>query len=228
MIPRQPLGTTHNQLRAHHPRCAGSGVPPGSGRGNGGGVDPVDSTTGGLHHDHGVVEAKTDGGISRNITVLTSQFGIKVRGRTTLQRTPMNREQRKRIVLIDDHLVVRQGLERLLNLDEEFVVCEEAGDAAAGIALVREVHPDAVVIDVALPDSDGIEATTRLLEEFPHLIVIALSASDEPEIALRALHAGAMAYVVKSEGIESLTAALRNAFNRKRTFAVLEKFGGIT
>lgn len=139
----------------------------------------------------------------------------------------MNEDHRKRLVLIDDHLVVRQGLERLLNFGDEFVVCEEAGDAATGMLLVREMHPDAVVLDVELPDTDGIELTKHLLNEFPHLVVITLSASEDPETALRAMHAGAMAYVVKSEGIDSLTAALRNAFNHKRSFAVLEKFGGI-
>ena len=139
----------------------------------------------------------------------------------------MKFDPRKRIVLIEDHLVVRQGLERLLNLGEEFVVCEEAGDAASGIELVREMQPDAVIVDVQLPDADGIELTKRLLDEFPQLVVIALSACEEPQMALRAMHAGAMAYVQKSEGIESLTAALRDAFNRKRNFAVLEKFRGI-
>jgi NarL family two-component system response regulator YdfI len=139
----------------------------------------------------------------------------------------MKLDQRKRIVLIDDHLVVRQGLERLLNLGEEFVVCEEAGDAASGRELVREMQPDAVVVDVQLPDMDGIELTKHLLEEFPHLAIITLSAYEEPEMALRAMHAGAMAYVLKSDGIESLTAALRDAFNRRRNFAVLEKFGRI-
>jgi DNA-binding NarL/FixJ family response regulator len=139
----------------------------------------------------------------------------------------MKMDQRKRIVLIDDHLVVRQGLERLLNLGEEFVVCEEAGDAASGMALVREMQPDGVVVDVQLPDTDGIELTRCLLEEFPHLVVITLSAFEEPEMALRAMQAGAMAYVLKSDGIDSLTAALRDAFNHKRNFAVLEKFGGI-
>ena len=136
-------------------------------------------------------------------------------------------DRRKRIVLIEDHVVVRQGLERLLNLGDEFVVCEEAGTAADGIELVRQVQPDAAVVDVQLPDTDGIELTKMLLEEFPHLIVIALSAHEEPEMALRAMRAGAMAYVAKSEGIDALFAALRNAFNRKRTFDVLEKFGGI-
>jgi two-component system response regulator DegU len=130
-------------------------------------------------------------------------------------------------VLIDDHLVVRQGLERLLNLGDEFVVCEEAGDAALGMAMVREMQPDAVIVDVQLPDTDGIELTRQLLGEFPHLPIIILSAFEEPETALRAMHVGAMAYVLKSEGIDSLTAALRDAFNHKRNFAVLEKFGGI-
>jgi len=66
-----------------------------------------------------------------------------------------------------------------------------------------------------------------LLREFPHLIVIALSGHEEPELAIRAMNAGALAYVVKSEGIDALLKALRNAFNRKRSFGVLEKFGRI-
>lgn len=136
-------------------------------------------------------------------------------------------DQRKRIVLIDDHEVVRQGLEQLLNLGDEFVVCEEAGDAEEGIEIVREMQPDAVVVDIELPGADGIELTKQLLQELPHLIVIALSAHEEPELALRAMNAGAMAYVVKSEGIDALLKALRNAFNRKRSFVVLEKFGRI-
>ena len=139
----------------------------------------------------------------------------------------MIRDQRKRIVLIDDHVIVRQGLERLLNLDDEFVVCEEAGDADQGLEMVRATQPDAVVVDVELPGVDGIELTKVLLREFPHLVVVTLSAHDEPEVAVRAMHAGAMAYVVKSRGIEALLAALRNALKRKRSFDVLEKFGRI-
>src|SRR4051794_29552783 len=117
--------------------------------------------------------------------------------------------KRKRIVLVDDHTVVRQGVERLLNLGDEFVVCEEAADASQGMEMVREMQPDGVVVDVQLPDADGIELTKNLLHEFPHLIVIALSAHEEPETAVRALDAGAMAYVLKSEGIDALVAALR-------------------
>ncbi len=139
----------------------------------------------------------------------------------------MRDDSRKCIVLIDDHLVVRQGLERLLNIGDEFVVCEEAGDAAEGMEMVREMRPDAVIVDVGLPGGDGIELTKQLLKEFPHLIVIILSAHEEPEYAVRALHAGAMAYVLKSEPIDTLRQALRMAFSGRRTFAVLEKWGRI-
>jgi two-component system, NarL family, response regulator DegU len=139
----------------------------------------------------------------------------------------MKTDQRKRIVLIDDHLVVREGLERLLNLGDEFVVCEEAGDAQQGLEMVREMQPDAVVVDVQLPGKDGIELTKLLLHEFPHLIVIILSAHEEPEMAVRAMHAGAMAYVLKSEGIDAVRTALRNAFNRRCTFGLLEKWGRV-
>ena len=69
-------------------------------------------------------------------------------------------DKRKRILLVDDHTLVRQGLERLLNLGDEFVVCEEAGTAAEGIDLVRELRPDGVIVDVGLPGRDWLPANT--------------------------------------------------------------------
>ena len=127
-------------------------------------------------------------------------------------------DDRKRIVLIDDHLLVRQGLERLLNAGDEFVVCEEAGDATRGIEMVRETRPDAAIVDVGLPGGDGIQLTEELRAEFPELVVVILSAHDEPEYARRAARAGAMAYIQKDDAVENLKLALRNAFKGKRTF----------
>lgn len=127
-------------------------------------------------------------------------------------------DDRKRIVLIDDHLLVRQGLERLLNTGDEFVVCEEAGDATRGIEMVREMRPDAAIVDVGLPGRDGIQLTQELRTEFPGLVVVILSAHDEPEYARRAARAGAMAYIQKDDAVENLKLALRNAFKGKRTF----------
>ncbi len=127
--------------------------------------------------------------------------------------------KRKSIILIDDHLLLRQGLERLLNASNEFVICEETGTAAEGVSLIRELRPDGAIIDVSLPDADGIELTEQVLREFPNLIVLILSMHEEPEFALRALQAGAMGYVLKNEAIDGLVIALRNAFNGKRHFS---------
>ena len=136
-------------------------------------------------------------------------------------------DHRKRIVLIDDHMVLRQGLERLLNIGDEFVVCEEAGNAADAIDLVREIRPDGVIVDIGLPSPgpDGIELTKQLLGEFPNLVVLVLSAHDEPEYAIRAMNAGAMGYVQKNQDIDVLRNALRDAFSGKQTFGMLEKWG---
>jgi DNA-binding NarL/FixJ family response regulator len=132
----------------------------------------------------------------------------------------MLRDTRKRLVLIDDHLLLRQGLERLLSSTDEFVVIEEAGNAQEGMAMVREMRPDAVVVDVSLPDgAEGIELTRQLVDEFPNLVVVMLSAHEEPEIAARAFAAGAMAYVLKNEAIDKLRAALREAFAGKGSLA---------
>ena len=128
-------------------------------------------------------------------------------------------DNRKRIILIDDHSLVRQGLERLLNACDEFVVYEEAGDAAEGMEMVRELRPDAVIVDVGLPGGeDGIALTEKLVAEFPAIVVLILSAHDEPEYAQRAAAAGAMGYVLKNDAVDTLRMALRNAFKGKRTF----------
>ena len=93
----------------------------------------------------------------------------------------MRLDPRKHIILIDDHVLLRQGLERLLNASDEFVVCEETGNAIEGAAIVRDLRPDGVIIDVGLPGADGIELTKELLREFPNLVVVILSAHEEPE-----------------------------------------------
>jgi len=128
-------------------------------------------------------------------------------------------DKRKRIVLVDDHAPVRQGLERLLNLGDEFVVCEEAGTAAEGLELVRELRPAAVIVDIGLPGgTNGIDLTKKLRNEFPDIVVLILSAHDEPKYVRGASKAGAMGYVLKEEAIENLRIALRRAFTGRRTF----------
>jgi len=129
-------------------------------------------------------------------------------------------DNRKRLILIDDHVLVRHGLERLLNQGDKFVVCEETGDAAIGVELVRELRPDGVIVDACLRNgTDGIDLTKKLLREFPAIVVLILSAHDDPNYIRRAAKAGAMGYVVKRAPLETLLVALRNAFNGIRTFS---------
>ena len=128
-------------------------------------------------------------------------------------------DNRKRILLVDDHALVRQGLERLLNLGNEFVVCEEASTAAECLELVRELRLDGVIVDIGLPGGmDGIELTKQLRNEFPNLVVLILSAHDQPKYMRSAAKAGAMGYVLKDTSIENLRIALRRAFNGRKTF----------
>ena len=124
----------------------------------------------------------------------------------------------KRIVVIDDHVLLREGLERVLNATGDFVVCEQAGTGAEAKEVVREMRPDAVIVDVCLPDIDGIDLTRELLAEFPDLIVLVLSMHEEPEYAVRAMHAGARGYLLKNEAIENLHTGLRDAFNGRKIF----------
>ena len=127
--------------------------------------------------------------------------------------------RRKRVVIVDDHIFVRQGLERVLNATDEFFVCEEAGNAAEGLAAVQEMRPDAVIVDVGLPDIDGIELTRQLVAKYPGLVVLILSMHEEVEYAVRAMQAGARGYIMKNEAVDTLQNALRDAFAGKRLFS---------
>ena len=141
------------------------------------------------------------------------------RSERALKSVLMAVDTRKRIVLIDDHTLLREGVQRLLTAGDEFVICEEAGSAAEGIERVREIRPDGVVLDVELPGgTDGIELAKQFWGEFPELVVVILSAHDEPDYAQRAAEAGAMGYILKSDAAETLRTALRDAFRGRRTF----------
>ena len=122
-----------------------------------------------------------------------------------------SRAEKKRIAIIDDHLLLRQGLERLLELTDEFTVCGQAGSAAEGLSMVRTTQPDAVIVDISLPDKNGIELTRQLVSEFPKLPVLILSMHEEREFGGRARQAGAVGYILKSEAIDRLHGALCEA-----------------
>jgi DNA-binding NarL/FixJ family response regulator len=119
-------------------------------------------------------------------------------------------EKAKRIVIVDDHPLFRKGLEQLINnSDNAFMICGEAGDAAEGMSVIRQLKPDLVMVDLSLPGANGIELIKNIRAEFAKLPVLILSMHDESLYALRALRAGAQGYVMKQEALENVISAIR-------------------
>jgi NarL family two-component system response regulator LiaR len=109
-----------------------------------------------------------------------------------------------RIVLCEDHLITRQGIRRLLEDEKELVIVGEAGDGEEAVALVAGLQPDVVVMDIAMPRMNGIEATRQIKLDFPRTAVLMLSAYDDDEYVFASLKAGAAGYLLKSIGGEEL------------------------
>jgi DNA-binding NarL/FixJ family response regulator len=119
----------------------------------------------------------------------------------------------KRVVIIDDHPLIRKGLERLINTGDRFQICGEAGNAAEGMKIIGETKPDLAIVDISLPDADGIDLTGQIVKEFPSLRILILSMHDESSCATRALKAGASGYMVKQDAAEKIEIALEEVSN---------------
>ena len=111
-----------------------------------------------------------------------------------------------RIAIVDDHALVRAGLVRLLSA--RYDVIGEAADAASALALVRRAAPDLLLLDLSLPDRDGLSAIPDLIAASPNTRILVLTMYDEPEYAAAAVAAGACGLVSKSSSAETLYAAI--------------------
>jgi DNA-binding NarL/FixJ family response regulator len=114
-----------------------------------------------------------------------------------------------RVGLVDDQRLIRDGLHLLLDLEEGLVVVGEAGDGAAALDMVAEIHPDVVLMDIRMPGMDGVETTRRLLARWPETRVIILTTFDDDEYIFDALRAGALGYLLKDLSGPELAAAVR-------------------
>ncbi len=128
----------------------------------------------------------------------------------------MPKIQTIRLLLVDDHLVVRAGLANVLNCEPGFTVVAEADDGATAISLWRTHRPDVMLLDISMPGMDGIETLERLHAEFPEARVLMLTSSDAPEDIRHALKAGAGGYVTKNVRREDLATAIRDVFAGER------------
>jgi DNA-binding NarL/FixJ family response regulator len=118
-------------------------------------------------------------------------------------------ERKTQILIVDDHPVVREGLETMLNHEQDLNVCAQAEDAPQALQAIAELNPDIAIVDISLKNSDGIELTKTIKAKYPELAVIILSVHDESVYAERVLLAGAQAYLMKDAVPENIVKAIR-------------------
>ena len=118
--------------------------------------------------------------------------------------------ERIRVMIVDDHSVVRVGLKQVLDQSGEFEVVGQAADGEEAVRVAADVSPDVVVMDVMMPKKDGVEACREIMESAPETRVLMLTASTEEDAVVEAVAAGATGYLQKETDREQLLSAVRN------------------
>lgn len=124
-----------------------------------------------------------------------------------------------RILLVDDHAVVRAGLGRFLTVQRDMELVGEAADGAEAVRMVGQQRPDVVLMDLVMPGVDGISATREIRQKFPQVQVIALTSFAEQNMVQGALRAGAISYLQKNVSAAELAAAIRSAHAGRTTLS---------
>lgn len=119
------------------------------------------------------------------------------------------KDKRTRILLVDDHAVVRFGIAQLINHQPDLMVCGEEENASQALAAIAKVKPDLVIADISLKDSSGLELMRNIKAQYGKLPVLVVSAHDETIYAEIAFRAGALGYLMKQEALEKVVPALR-------------------
>jgi two-component system, NarL family, response regulator LiaR len=124
-----------------------------------------------------------------------------------------------RVMLVDDHTMVRRGLAAFLKVFDDLQLAGEAESGEAAIQLCAEVVPDVVLMDMVMPDMDGAAATRLIRQQFPQVQVIALTSFKEGDLVKNALEAGAIGYLLKDVSAEELVQAIRAAHAGRATLS---------
>ena len=124
----------------------------------------------------------------------------------------MSSRERIRVMVVDDHSIMRVGLKQVLEQSGEFEVVGDAADGEEAVRVAAEVSPDVVVMDVMMPGKDGVEACREIMESAPDTRVVMLTASTEEAAVVEAVAAGATGYLQKETDRERLLAAVRGVY----------------
>lgn len=124
-----------------------------------------------------------------------------------------------KVMVVDDHPIVRDGLKNLFLVFDDLELISEAGDGDQALELCRHEPPDVIFMDIVMPGMDGITATRAILERFPQIKIIILTSYPEDNLVQKSLEAGAIGYVLKNAPIDDLANAIRSAYALKPTLA---------
>ena len=123
------------------------------------------------------------------------------------------KDTRKRILLVDDHAVVRFGIAQLINRQPDLIVCGEEEDASNALTAIERLKPDLVIADISLKESSGLELMRNIKALHPGLPMLVVSAHDESMYAEIAFRAGALGYLMKQEALERIPTAIRRVLS---------------
>jgi DNA-binding NarL/FixJ family response regulator len=143
-----------------------------------------------------------------------------------------NARTRKSVLIVDDHPMMRRGLAQLINHEPDLVASCEAGTASQALNMVVARKPDLVIVDISLPDRNGLELIRDIQVFHPYLPILVISMHDESVYAERVLRAGGRGYIMKQEGGRKLMQAIRQVLNgqvylsEKMSARVLDIFSG--
>jgi NarL family two-component system response regulator LiaR len=124
-----------------------------------------------------------------------------------------------KVMIVDDHPIVRNGLEASLLADPGLELFGIAKNGAEALALCKESTPDVILMDLVMPDMDGLETTRAILDRHPQVKIIILTSFPEEDLVQRALQSGAIGYLLKNVSISTLSNAIRSAYSGQSTLS---------
>jgi NarL family two-component system response regulator LiaR len=125
--------------------------------------------------------------------------------------TQMSNTKSIKLIIVDDHPMVRHGIKTMLLTCDDMWVIGEAGNGRDALALCKETQPDVILMDVVMPGMDGLETTRAILERYPQVNIVVLTSFPDPDLVQKALEAGAVGYLLKDTPIDTLGGAIRSA-----------------
>ncbi len=131
----------------------------------------------------------------------------------------MSNAQPIKVMIVDDHDILRHGLGLSLEIFEDIQVVGQASDGVEAVERCGQLQPDVVLMDLMMPDADGVVATREIRSRWPHIQIVALTSFEENTLVYEALNAGAISYLLKNISIDELYSAIRDAYHGKSTLS---------